>query len=510
MCSMAQKAARLSTLDPDAFWHLRVADQLHRDGIRPLVDDLSYMSIRTPWTPYSWLAELGMRAAWDMAGLRGAVIAQASVGAIVIALVALTCLQTTALSKRGDRYMPAVVGALVAAMWMLPFLAFRPVTLAIAILAICAWLLLRDRRLGERSRAVWLIVPLTALLVNVHIFAILVPMWIAALLAGSVRERARHDSFSQHSGRGQGRGPANKQRTRRPSPQPSPGEPGEGIGIARYAILFFLASTALLATPMLTGLFSTIRQLAMSDLMVASGQVQELGPIWSDAYGLFISVTAGLALGWIFYKRKLMRDGEMIWLIGMTILLLRYGRFAPVVALIAAPMLARALPGPSDRLLNRKIAAAACVLALAMGVWQTIIALPRPNQDACVWLNRLGTDSICYPCTAADFVEKNVPRRTGRLINEMNFGGYLAWRLGPRWQVLIDGRTQVYPPHVWRAYLGAPDEVKRFLSPIDADAAILPVRKSRFRRALIELGWISVHRDDCSEVFTPAHNSLVR
>src|SRR5205085_8399027 len=119
------------------------------------------------------------------------------------------------------------------------------------------------------------------------------------------------------------------------------------------------------------------------------------------------SITAALALARIFYKRELMRAGEMIWLIGMTILLLRYGRFAPIFALIAAPMLARALPGPSDRLLDRKIVVATCVLALAMGVWQTIIALPRPNQDACVWLNRLGSDSICYPCAAADFVEKN-------------------------------------------------------------------------------------------------------
>src|SRR5437762_2611511 len=65
-CSMAQKASRFSTLDPDAFWHLRVAEQLHRDGIGPLVDDLSFMTIRTPWTPYSWLAELGMKTVWDL------------------------------------------------------------------------------------------------------------------------------------------------------------------------------------------------------------------------------------------------------------------------------------------------------------------------------------------------------------------------------------------------------------------------------------------------------------
>src|SRR5205814_1338906 len=59
------KAVVSDTLDPDLFWHLRVADQLHRDGVGPLVDELSFQSIRTPWTPYSWLAELGMKWAWD-------------------------------------------------------------------------------------------------------------------------------------------------------------------------------------------------------------------------------------------------------------------------------------------------------------------------------------------------------------------------------------------------------------------------------------------------------------
>jgi hypothetical protein len=55
----ASKSILYDTLDPDCFWHLRVAEQLQRDGIRPLVDPMSFMSIKDPWTPYSWLAELG-------------------------------------------------------------------------------------------------------------------------------------------------------------------------------------------------------------------------------------------------------------------------------------------------------------------------------------------------------------------------------------------------------------------------------------------------------------------
>jgi len=40
----ASKSILYDTLDPDCFWHLRVADQLDRQGIGPLVDDLSFMS----------------------------------------------------------------------------------------------------------------------------------------------------------------------------------------------------------------------------------------------------------------------------------------------------------------------------------------------------------------------------------------------------------------------------------------------------------------------------------
>src|SRR5438046_9216924 len=84
----AGKAVLYDTLDPDCFWHLRVADQLHRDGIGPLVDDLSFASSKLPWTPYSWLAELGMKTLWDAGGYRAAVAAQAVMQIALLAFLA--------------------------------------------------------------------------------------------------------------------------------------------------------------------------------------------------------------------------------------------------------------------------------------------------------------------------------------------------------------------------------------------------------------------------------------
>src|SRR4051812_40965291 len=71
------KAILYDTLDPDTFWHLKVADQLRHEGIHPLTDHLSYQSNPQPWTPYSWLAELAMKSIWDTGGYRLAILAQA-------------------------------------------------------------------------------------------------------------------------------------------------------------------------------------------------------------------------------------------------------------------------------------------------------------------------------------------------------------------------------------------------------------------------------------------------
>lgn len=67
----AAKPILFDTMDPDCFWHLRVAEQLRVEGIKPLVDHLSFASMQRPWTPYSWLAELGMAAIWRHLGCAG-------------------------------------------------------------------------------------------------------------------------------------------------------------------------------------------------------------------------------------------------------------------------------------------------------------------------------------------------------------------------------------------------------------------------------------------------------
>src|SRR5450432_3282763 len=85
----AGKPIFYDTLDPDCFWHLRVAQQIEHDGVGPLVDHISFASMKTPWTPYSWLAELGMKKIWDIGGYRAAIAVQSLMMAAFVILIAM-------------------------------------------------------------------------------------------------------------------------------------------------------------------------------------------------------------------------------------------------------------------------------------------------------------------------------------------------------------------------------------------------------------------------------------
>ncbi|MEO6435657.1 MAG: hypothetical protein ABIP55_07830, partial [Tepidisphaeraceae bacterium] len=448
----AGKAVLYDTLDPDLFWHLRVAEQLRGDGIGPIVDRISFASIREPWTPYSWLAELGMEWGWNTFGWRVAVLVAALMNVAVVFLIALGCLELAGKHRR----LNCAVATAFAAYLALPFLSFRPVTFAIALLGGCAWLLLRDRR--SRTWAVWIIVPLTVLLTNIHLAAILVPIWSACLFAGALWERR---------------------------------------DVKRYGLLLALTTLACLASPMLAGAVRTAWFYQSHDVMVASGVIAEMKPIWRGYAGAVTAVVLVAFMMSIFTNARPLRMGERLWLLAAGLLMLRLGKFAPMFALIAAPALAATMPPRKDRALAARAVRAALMIVLGLCIATIVIAFPSSKWPMDLWINRRGPEVMGYPTVAATYVEREVKPRSGRVITEFTTGGYVAWRLGDRYQVLVDGRTQLYTPQFWRStYLGSDAEAAAVLRDANADAAIIPAGKSRFRKPLESLGWRSGFRDD--------------
>jgi hypothetical protein len=273
--------------------------------------------------------------------------------------------------------------------------------------------------------------------------------------------------------------------------------------IGRYALLGGLCAVACLATPMAPGMIASAMHYQFADPMVSGPVIAEMQPFYHGSAGKVAAVAIlGLAACLIRRPRRL-RAGEWAWLAMATLLLFRLGRFAPIFAIWSAPMLASTLPRLSDRLLARRTVLAGITAAVAIIGLRVLSDFPL-RQPMDQWLTRLGAGAPGYPCGAASYVENSVHPTTGRIINEFTWGGYLEWRLGGRYQVFLDGRTQLYSPDFWQAtYLGSPGDRQKFLSQVQADAAILPVSGSEFHNALSQLGWHTAYRDDRAEVMLP-------
>jgi hypothetical protein len=481
MLVAAGKVILADTMDPDCFWHLRVGEEIIQQGWpRPLVDDLSFASIRKPWTPYSWLAEVGMKKLWDAGGYRAAVAVQAIMESGFILLLGLGALETSRVAHGQPRYVAAILAAAVGGFLSLAYLSFRPVTAALVLLALIAWLLLRDRRMDQRSKSVWIVPPLTAVLINVHFFAIFVPLWTAALLCGDLLDLKS---------------------IRQPR-------------LARGAILFLASSLACCMTPLLGGTIRSILDYSANDVMVRSGSIAEFRPFYLGTVGMISAALVGvllLSVIWQFIgsrrrnSKPALSLGEIFWLLGSAALLLRMGRFAPIFAIIAAPALAAILPRLSDRILAKPAMIAALTVVLLMSAWPIAQGFPRSSQSFSTWLNRNGPDAPNYPCAAAQFVDQRVTPQTHHLICELTWGGYLEWRLGDHFQTLMDGRTQLFSADFWNATaLASKGQRSKFLAGTPADVAIVRANKSPFGDILAEQGWKTVYQDDFARVLIPA------
>ena len=441
--------------EPDLWWHLAQGRET-ADGhlVRSNVFSATHPDDRQPYTP--WLFDLGVYGAWQAGGAAGVQLMQASLLALALGLAGLA-------ARR--RAPPSAVAAWCA----LAFFAIepraipRPHLVSFVGLAAVLWLIERARAAGRAAPLVWAI-PIVALWSNLHVECV---FGVALLALFAVVELVRPAALG------------------RP-------ESLRAAGIAGVAAL------ATMANPYGWGL---IEYLLENTRVPAMLDIAELAPPYWPAYrGFFVFVGVAGVLLLAQPRRLTLWDAVLFG--GAAALGWKYIRLTPIVAFVAAPMVA----GRIGAIIERGVDARA-VVATAIAV--AIAASPVPIRHLVTDLSagpRAMEPPAVFSPAAMSFIRTSITNNTlaEAGFNSNNLGGYLIWNLYPAVRVFQDSRLQAYPSSHFDAILAASESQPAWDALVaGVDWAILSLpRPNRLSGAgrFPNSAWATVFWDEAVEV----------
>lgn len=412
------RRARLFATDGDVGRHIRVGRSVLDHDAIPRVDLFSHTRGGEPFVPYEWLSEAATALAHQVAGLPGVAVLSA-----LLYLVAVIGVYRAADELGAPRLLAlpvAVLGLLLQSVHLLP----RPHLFTTAFAAIFVIVLLRFARTGRA----WTLAPLPLLMLvwaNSHGgfligFILLTAFVVAALL--------RSPEFA------------------------------DGRGAVRPLVTtLLLCIVASLINPAGLELWRhTTGYLAIDFLVAATHEYKSVD--FHQAYGklFFVALFAGPAL-WMTGRVRVSWLAAGLYLF-FSAAALHSVRNIPLFTVAALPWLAVWMqdalrPGGSEgpRVLGRMRELGATDRFLRPGL-STLAGL------ALLWY-ALGPASHTYRFDPGVFPVEAVAEfdrtdTTGRLFNQMKYGGYLLYAR-PDIPVFIDGQTDFYGEELSRDYLAA-------------------------------------------------------
>ncbi len=471
-------ASELSSFD--LWWHLAAGRWIMGGGGIPHQDPFSHTATGAEWIDHEWLFQCIVYALHTLGGNAAQVLARA----LLITLTAGLCYRFV----RRETGLPAAAAALMLTPYVLAgqgrFLV-RPelFTLLFSVLLLTA--LLKRRPRSPAWKELWWIPVLFVAWANLHAGMILGIILLGAFFGGRLIEHAWHRSRGRET-------------------PPPDGRPGLGLALG----LLLAAVVAGLVNPFGTRVYTVPFELTA---LIETGLYDNLE--WTPPT---------LANSWLFYlvliisfavaARTLRRGQWTAWvpLLFLGAVSLRYVRNVAVFSFLAPILLARLYArrpeAPSPRFAAIRPALAIVVLIAAAAGF----LFGRAG---------LGIDERMIPVAAADFIAETRP--PGNLFNDMNTGGYAAWRLGPETRTFIDGRNEVFvelqrrirraeqDPELWRQMLDDYEIGHALISysnpPVTLAApsgdtqraAVQPFAASRFPRH----DWALVYWDDTAMVY---------
>lgn len=410
--------------DADTGWHIRTGEWILQTRSVPTQDLFSFTRAGQPWCAWEWLSDVIFALLARPWGLAGVTV----FAGIVIALSAVVLLRH--MVGRGSHALVALLlTLLVAGASSMHYLA-RPHIFTLLLFAVSLMMIERDRR--RPGRALWLLVPLSAVWVNLHGGFFALPATLAALTAGCAGEAWLDPA----------RGPEKWRPCR------------------RYAALGGGALAASLVNPYGIGLHRHIAAYLSSD-WIRNSVDEFASPRFRSESSLqfeFLLVAAFLLAGWLIARKRL-AEAFPILLWGH--LSLMSARHVPLFAIAAAPLLAaevsrfwreRAATRPAQSPIRILCSVGA---DLAPG-FARLSPWAAPLLAGVILL----TPAARWP---RDFPESMFPvtlvrgeaarLSAARVFTSDQWGDYLIYHGWPRQRVFIDGRSDFCGPALGNDYL---------------------------------------------------------
>lgn len=463
--------------DPDFYWHLKTGQHLVETRTIPTVDMFSWSKFGSEWVTHEWLSEVIMYSVFRWLGYAGLILLFSAIITISFGLV-----YNRAAEVAKHPYVAGFVLLLGAAATM-PTWGVRPqmFSMLFASVFICV---LGDFYLEKRTMAIWWLLPLTILWVNIHAgFAMglaLVFLTIAGLVVDAV---VLHEQNAAQTWR----------------------------RIRTLLLLLVACGAAVAINPsgirMYSYPFETLTSRAMMQYIQEWRSPNFHEPMF-QALALFFLVTlAALAL-----SRKRVRPGQLLVLLVTAFATLRSSRNVPFFVLIAIPIVAEHLwswavdHGWGLRLTKeeRPEPGRTSVIKLLLNITLllltplTVIALHVGNSVR----NQPITEAKTYPAAAVDFIaNNNLPQP---MFNEYVWGGYLIWRLYPNYRVSMDGRADVYGDDLIDEFLSVHDGEPKWRESLDRRGVRTVLVQPDVPLASllrVDAGWQKVFEDQSSIIF---------
>jgi hypothetical protein len=406
--------------DGDFWWHLKTGEYIVRNLSIPRIDFYSFTVPGRHWVAHEWLSEVLFYLVYSRAGF----------DTLIFIFTVVTVLPFWVVFKRTQAH-PFVKGlAVLLSVWsILPTIGVRPRAFTLLFAAI--YLALLHRFVRERqTRAIWWLVPLMIVWVNLHAGYLIGLVLIGVVMVGVVLDAwFVGEKLALHWPR-----------------------------LKTLALVFVACLVAVNLNPQGPRIFvfpfefflSPVQQDQITDWLSPDFHQKELFPLLL----LILLTIAALAL-----SPKRVKPSELLLFLSTLYATMKSNRHMAIFALIAGPMLADYLQywlettrfarilGESQsrttssgrRLIIFNVILAVVLLACLYKLKSVIYSPPTQAR-------------VGVPLNAVAYLKEN--GITGNTFTDPNiWGGYLIWET-PSNPVYIDGRIDMYGDEFMREYLG--------------------------------------------------------